>query len=156
MSINWTRRTFTIFQWSLVLLRSSPKVISFLYRVYISYILFQLTDILLATIVNSIALISKILSIYVHCLLIQKLMLSSQNDICDFLKCQTAVVFEMKQSSLHTMPGLPIEFFWWHINAAFIPANFQVSEITYRVFHNPIIHGNDCKEKIIGILLYAV
>lgn len=111
MSINWTRRTFTIFQWSLVLLRSSPKVISFLYRVYISYILFQLTDILLATIVNSIALISKILSIYVHCLLIQKLMLSSQNDICDFLKCQTAVVFEMKQSSLHTMPGLPIEFF---------------------------------------------
>lgn len=123
---------------------------------YIGYILFQLTDILLATIVNSIVLISKILSVHVHCLVIQKLMLGSQNDICDFLKCQTAVAFEMKQNTLRTMPGLPIEFFWWHINNAIIPSNFQVSEITYQVFHNPIIHGNDCKKKIIGILLYAV
>ena len=92
VSINWTIWTFTIFQWSLILLRSRPKEVSFLgqfYLVYIGYILFQLTDILLATIANCIALISKILSMYLHYLLIQKLMLGTQNDICDFLKCPT-------------------------------------------------------------------
>lgn len=114
ISINWTMWTCTIFQWSLILLRSSPQrsIISWpVLFVYIGYMLFQLIDILLTTIANFIVLISKILSMYLHCLSTQTLMLGTQNDICDFLKCPTAVAFEMKQSSLHTMPGFPMEFF---------------------------------------------
>lgn len=110
---------------------SSPKEVLFLsqfYLVWINYILFQTTGILLTTVANSIALTSKILSIqltwhfiwsshkklkcsivliyYIFTLPFIQQIIGAPNDTCDFPKHQTAAW----NSGLHAVPGPPTSF----------------------------------------------
>lgn len=106
--------------------RSSPKEVLFLdqfYLVWISYILFQMTGILLTTVANSIALTSKILSIqltwhfiwsshkklkcsivliyYIFTLPFIQKIIGAPDDSCDFPKHQTVTW----NDGLRTVPG---------------------------------------------------